>query len=665
MLALLAVAGAAFPATGAADQASQPGSAAAAHLDAGKNHTCVIRSGGSVRCWGSSGEGELGYGNRNTIGDDERPGSVGPVDLGPGRTAQAITAGDFHTCALLDDGTVRCWGFGANGRLGNESLGNVGDNETPGSVKPVELGGKARAISAGAAHTCAILDGGAVRCWGYGVYGQLGNGGDPSLYHEDIGDDEAPGSLPPVDLGLGRTAAAITAGDLHTCAILDNQEVRCWGSGEKGRLGYGNVLNVTDPNTAGSVALGNGRTARAIGAGFSDTCALLDDGSVRCWGEGHLGRLGYGNEFDIGDDETPATAGPVDLGPGRVALAISAGDGHACALLNGGDVRCWGFGGDGRLGYGNEVTIGDDEEPVAAGPVRIGPVGAAAISAASRQTCAQLQDGAVRCWGYGANGRLGLCNQLNIGDDELPDAVAPVSFDPGPCGGSPPGSIPTTLGGGPTPPRGSASDGGQAARRRGLDACRAKAARHTRREILRARKLTGARRGRAERHLDRHRARLRRRCLRRWGRIPGPITHLKARGVSRTRIVVSLSAAGTNGRRPPPALGYLVKLSRRPIRTARAFRRAQTLCEGSCTFPTVAKVGDPLALTVSGLRPHTRYYFAVAAQDNASCRRGPRSGTAGTTLTRDPPQPPEPPHPDRPTPPSRSAPGSARDCKTG
>ncbi|MCA1678840.1 MAG: hypothetical protein LC777_07795, partial [Actinobacteria bacterium] len=171
-----------------AEQASEPTSPAAERLDVGGTHSCAVLAELSVRCWGFSGDGQLGYGNTNAIGDNETPGSVGPVDLGAGRTAKAIGAGGFHTCAVLVEGaTVRCWGSNVFGQLGYGNTNDIGDNETPGSVGPVKLGlGRtAQAITAGGGHTCAILDGGDVRCWGRAASGQLGNGNTI-----DIGDNE-------------------------------------------------------------------------------------------------------------------------------------------------------------------------------------------------------------------------------------------------------------------------------------------------------------------------------------------------------------------------------------------------------------------------------------------------------------------------------------------
>jgi alpha-tubulin suppressor-like RCC1 family protein len=399
----------------------------AGFLDLGDNHTCAVLGTGVVRCWGYGGLGQLGYGNTNDVGDGETPGSVAPVDLGAGRRAVALSAGGNHTCALLDTGAVRCWGRAVEGQLGYGNTDTIGDNETPGGFLPVELGAgrRAVAISAGGAHTCALLDTGDVRCWGFGNAGRLGYGNT-----NDIGDNETPGGFGPVDLGTGRKAVAISAGNAHTCAILDTGAVRCWGYGGGGQLGYGNTNDIGDNEVPGSVDpvdLGTGRKAVAISAGGDQVCAVLDTGAVRCWGVGDDGQLGYGNTNRIGDDETPGSVGPVFLGAGRRAVAISVGINHTCALLDTGAVRCWGLGSAGRLGYGNEDTIGDDETPGGFGPVDLGAGrSAVAIGAGGFHTCALLDTGAVRCWGSSGFGQLGYGNTDMIGDDETPGSVGPV-----------------------------------------------------------------------------------------------------------------------------------------------------------------------------------------------------------------------------------------------
>lgn len=588
----------ALPALAGAEQASQPASAAAGGLDAGAFHTCALLHDGRVRCWGYSAEGQLGYGNTDTVGDDETPASAGPVNLGPGRTAKAISAGDHHTCAILDNGSVRCWGYGRAGRLGYGNTSNVGDERAPSSVGAVDLGpGRtATAISAGGAHTCAILDNGSVLCWGYGAQGQLGHGNT-----RDVGDRQAPGSIGPVDLGAGRTAKAISAGAAFTCAILDDGSVLCWGFGGFGQLGHapgdqgsgsGNPDNIGDKQTPGSVGpvdLGPGRTAQAISAGGVHTCALLDDGSVLCWGYGGLGQLGYGNTDSI---DTPSSVGPVDLGSGRTASAITAGQLHTCAILDDGSVRCWGFGNDGRLGYANTKSIGQIQTPGSRGTVDLGAGRTAtAISAGQSHTCARLDNGKVLCWGAGADGRLGYCHQNAVGAKQTPGSEGTVNLARGD------GGVGCKAATGAIDPRVR-----EARRERGFRSCLGRVA-----------------------HRAKHaRGIAHRECLRRYGRTPGRVVRLHARAASRNRVVLLFGAPGTDGSRPPAARRYLVKQSFRPIRSTRDPAGTQTLCHGSCRFAVVT-VGTRIRLTVTNLRPHTRYFYAVAARDNVSGRPGPRA----------------------------------------
>ena len=352
----------------------------ASAITAGNDHTCALLDDATVRCWGDASFGKLGYGNTQDVGDGVGPdvADVGRVLLTAGRTVTAISAGSSHTCALLDDATVRCWGLGSSGQLGYGDDNTVGDNETPAGALPVGLGAgrTATAITAGGGHTCALLDDATVRCWGEGFDGSLGYGNT-----QDVGDGVGPdvADVGPVDLGAGRTAIAITAGSNHTCAVLDTGAVRCWGSGDNGRLGYGSTQDVGDgvgPDVAdvGPVDLGAHRTATAVTAAGGHTCAMLDNGRVRCWGFGERGPLGYGNTENVGDGVglDVADAGSVDLGAGRTASGIAADNTHTCAVLDDGSIVCWGEGSSGQLGYGDTFRIGDDETPGFAGPVAVG-----------------------------------------------------------------------------------------------------------------------------------------------------------------------------------------------------------------------------------------------------------------------------------------------------
>ena len=386
-------------------------------ITTGSAHTCALLDTGVVRCWGFGGQGRLGYGNADTIGDNETPVTAGDVDVGG--TVANIVAGEAHTCAVLDAGTVRCWGSGGFSNLGYGNTDDIGDDETPASAGDVDVGGTVVQMAAGTFHTCALLSAGTVRCWGAGGLGRLGSGNNASIL------DAASAG----DVNVGGPVTQITAGKSHTCALLDTGAVRCWGYGAGGRIGYGNANDIGDneaPAAAGDLNVGG--LVTEITAGQDHTCALLDTGAVRCWGLGANGRLGYGNTNDIGDNETPASAGDVDVG--GAVVQIDAGLFHTCALLDTGVVLCWGAGGNGRLGYSNSVTIGDDETPATAGDVDVG--GTVAQIVTGSHTCALLDIGAVRCWGSGTDGKLGYGNTAVIGDDETPVSAGDVDIvDPG------------------------------------------------------------------------------------------------------------------------------------------------------------------------------------------------------------------------------------------
>jgi len=374
-------------------------------VHAGSSHTCATTAAGAVRCWGSSAWG-LGYGDENDIGDDEAPASAGDVDVG-GRVAQ-LAVGGHHTCALLEGGTVRCWGLGLRGSLGYANAIDIGDDEAPASAGDVDVGGRVVQIAAGSTRTCALLDDGALRCWG-AIRRQIdGN-------WEVIGDDETPASVGDVD--VGGKVVEVAVGVDHICALLDGGAVRCWGDASQGQLGYGNKNDIGDdetPASAGDVDVG-GEVVQ-IAAGHSNTCAVLLGGGLRCWG--FAGRTGYGTTDNVGDDETPASVGDVDVG-GKV-LQVSVGLDHACVLLETGAVRCWGL--SAALGYGDTTN-----RMLPGGDVRIGgPV--VQITAGYRHTCAVLERGAVRCWGVGDDGRLGYGNTDMIGDDEDPASAGDVPY---------------------------------------------------------------------------------------------------------------------------------------------------------------------------------------------------------------------------------------------
>ncbi len=452
----------------------------------GNLHTCALSSGGGIKCWGDNNSGQLGLGN---TGNTNAPGAQ--VNLGTGHTAVALSAGASHTCALLDNGQVKCWGANASGQLG---LGNTGDTNAPGAQVNLGTGHTAVALSAGASHTCALLDNGQVKCWGANTSGQLGLG--------NTTDTNAPGAE--VNLGTGHTAVFLSAGGAHTCARLNDNTFKCWGAGGSGRLLNGANNNVATPGQALNLA-DNYDPVRALSMGRNHACAVYGMGLVKCWGDGSDGKLGQGtptgNTDSVGHamtgaldelDEIPpvnlettfraldvtvgvnhscaiirdlpnqywvtcwgkndvgqlgvnttswaSTVGEYDYDMGenleklnfdQKVLQIEAGEDFTCALLSDKSVRCWGVSDVGQLGDNTTDSIGDDESGWWAASTVDFPSGEtpAAITVGTDHACARFESGNVLCWGGNAKGQLGISGSNDpLGDDELVSTASVINL---------------------------------------------------------------------------------------------------------------------------------------------------------------------------------------------------------------------------------------------
>lgn len=381
----------------------------------------------TVKCWGDNETGQLGLGDTLARGDqaNEMADNLPVVALGTGRRALELAVGDRHVCARLNDGSVKCWGDGSAGQLGlgdmaarGDQAGEMGDN-----LPAVDLGAGriAVAIRAGAAHTCALLDNGAVKCWGSNGNGELGLG-DTSHRGDQPG--EMGDWLPTVDFGPGRWAVELTAGSTHTCARLDDGSVRCWGQNLHGALGLGDTENRGErPGEMGAalpvVDLGAGGIAE-LAAGGHFTCARFESGRVACWGRNDSGQLGLGDTADRGDQpgEMGAALAVVDLGTGRGALGLALGFGHACARLDDESLKCWGFNASGQLGLGDNLSRGIQPGQMgdALAPTDLGTGRRVAEVAAGRShTCARLDNATVKCWGSNSDGALGLGDTTDRG----------------------------------------------------------------------------------------------------------------------------------------------------------------------------------------------------------------------------------------------------------
>ncbi|MCB9570337.1 MAG: DUF4215 domain-containing protein [Myxococcales bacterium] len=332
------------------------------HLGVGDLHSCVVLVGGGVRCWGDGRHGKLGYKSTDSEGKYHTPAELG--DVAVGAPVAAIALGGESSCALLVDGRVRCWGANFAGKLGYAHTQDIGDDEHPESAGDVALAGAAAQVAVGGDFACARLVGGALRCWGSNAHGQLGLG-----HTEDIGDDELPSAVAPINLGVA--AISIAAGESHACAITAKKSVRCWGRNSVGQLGLGHTSNIGDdegPASVGDVDLG-GAEVLELALSEAGTCVVIAPSAVRCWGAGIDGQNGQGNTAKIGDNETPTAFPPLVLG--APIAALGAGTRHLCARTLDGGLRCWGDNERGQLGHGGFETIGDDELPATAGPVHI------------------------------------------------------------------------------------------------------------------------------------------------------------------------------------------------------------------------------------------------------------------------------------------------------
>jgi alpha-tubulin suppressor-like RCC1 family protein len=310
---------------------------------------------------------------------------------GTGAKATDVDAGLDHTCAVLQPGSVWCWGFNPSGQLG--------DGTTTNQLVPVEtsltaankdicsfpVGGvpcdAATQVSAGGAHTCAVLVDQTIDCWGDNAFGQLG-----------LGVFGGATSTPTPVHGLPGPALSVSAGDTHTCAVIKNLGVWCWGNGTAGSLGYGGTTSQALPIRVAFSDIGPQPDLVSAG-GNSSTCATLSDHSVWCWGFNGNVQVGDGTttERDVPTRSTMATA-----------TALGTGYSHVCvadATENPG-IACWGNNGYGALGnnYGSIQSL--TPQVLARGG------SFSSIDSSPLHSCATDRI-AVYCWGDNTHLKLG------------------------------------------------------------------------------------------------------------------------------------------------------------------------------------------------------------------------------------------------------------------
>jgi len=287
----------------------------------GFQHNCALTKEGAVKCWGDNSVGKLG--------NDSTAESLVPVQVtGLTSGVVAIATGGYHTCALTEQGAMKCWGANAFGQLGN---GNLLDQHTPAQVSGLTTG--IAAIAAGVNHTCALTEQGAAHCWGRNDHGGLGNG--------SIGDKNVPVPVSNMTSGV----VSIAGGFHHTCGVTGSGAARCWGFNDSGQLGDNSMDDSTIPVQVSNLTSG----VVTVSAGPYFSCALTQAGGVKCWGDNVNQTLGAGPGVDA--------LVPIQVtGLMSGAVSIASLYWHSCAVTNTGAAKCWGDNFFGQIGDDNGPT---------------------------------------------------------------------------------------------------------------------------------------------------------------------------------------------------------------------------------------------------------------------------------------------------------------------
>jgi alpha-tubulin suppressor-like RCC1 family protein len=370
--------------------------AATGSVAAGAFHSCAIREGGRVHCWGMREGGRLGDGMSAASY------ALTPVPVRGLIDAAAVDAGHDHTCAVRATGAVVCWG--------NNAFGQLGNGTTLSSTIPVAVSGIADGVAVATArsHTCVLRASGELWCFGRGLEGQLGNGAStyallPVKVIDDV-DLVGPAGTPVPHAPIPWVGMAAT--EFFTCGMRGNGQVLCWGANFNGQLGFGATGNRNRPSLVDGLT-----DAIAITAGRVHACAIRATGNVACWGSSFaLGRTGA-------DLYVPALIGS-PASPFANALTVAAGGIHTCATTMAGATWCWGQSPQGELAQTTTSAL-----PVA---IPGAPLDASSVATASGfcHACTLLEDGSLRCWG--SQPAIDACRD-QLGWGVTGGALAPVT----------------------------------------------------------------------------------------------------------------------------------------------------------------------------------------------------------------------------------------------
>ena len=373
-------------------------------IGSGLRHSCSVMANGTVKCWGEGSNGQLGQGA--TTARNYPVSVVGVGGSGTLGNIVQVSTGLEHSCGLTSGGQVNCWGKGAHGRLGN---GASIDSNHPVAVKNIAGTGTLSGIvqiSGGDAHTCAVTSATKVVCWGKGGNGRLGHGA--------VSDSSLPVVAKGPAGGGGVELSQIVqvgTGSGYTCALATSGRVACWGRGHHGQLGNNATADSNIPvyvfeTQSSAIALSG---IAQISVGWDHSCALTWSSEVKCWGRGEEGRLG---DRGTSNKSYPVSVFAGETGSGLLTniVQISSGWGHSCAVSSDSRVKCWGRGDQGQLGNNRNDNVGYPVDVV----FEDNPLSnIVELSVGREHTCALSSKNQVQCWGKGANGELGSNENIN------------------------------------------------------------------------------------------------------------------------------------------------------------------------------------------------------------------------------------------------------------
>lgn len=285
----------------------------------GERHSCALRDDGEIECWGENKFGQLGLGD---IAARSKP-----TPLRTGIAFSQVACGGEASCAVAEDGTLYCWGHNHEGMPGQGDAYNAPDVLKP---QKVMLARGVRQVSIGQGHVCAVMNSGALYCWGRNSDHQLGLGPAAEMQLRA-----------PQQVDVGGLVQHVAAGQEHSCAVRRDGKLFCWGTNGSGQLGLGEgaVAQTDVPLQVGTLS-----DFQEVGANWFHACARRANGILMCWGRNEEGQLGLG---DYQPRYTPTRVrGPAAWGAFTVAHF------HTCAV-DAEQLYCWGQNNQGQSGLGD------------------------------------------------------------------------------------------------------------------------------------------------------------------------------------------------------------------------------------------------------------------------------------------------------------------------